>query len=95
MEPDFEFLAVRQIGNNIWEGCSESEETHVLLTARSAINLLNALVSKQYQVNIKNGYNVQCPDCGHVESGFETEEEAAAWMCQECQLTLPGMESSD
>ena len=42
---------------------------------------------------IKVGYSTQCPDCGFVQSGFDTEEEAVAWECSECLPTLPGMES--
>ena len=33
--------------------------------------------------------NSECPDCGHVEAGFETEEEAAVWKCPDCQPDLP------
>ena len=44
---------------------------------------------------IADRFNVECPDCGFVAEGFDTEEEAAAWECPDCQHTLHGKESSD
>ena len=38
---------------------------------------------------IGGSFNTECPDCGFVAEGFDTEEEAAAWTCDECQPLLP------
>lgn len=41
----------------------------------------------KYTIHVK--YSTQCPDCGFVQTGFDTEEEAVKWVCAECQPNLP------
>jgi ribosomal protein L37AE/L43A len=47
---------------------------------------------KMEHAKIGSKYNTQCPECGFCAEGFDTEEEAAAWECPECQPTLPGID---
>jgi len=44
-------------------------------------------ITKPVRINV--AYSVQCPDCGFVQTGFETQDEAAAWECDQCQPMLP------
>ena len=73
----------------------ESDATHVIISKEHyqiLLGIAGGPAPDAPKKQIKIGYSIQCPDCGFVQSGFETEEEAVAWDCSECQPTLPGMD---
>jgi hypothetical protein len=74
--------------------------THVIISAEYYEHLIRCRVAHPKwddpgKTMIHIGYSTQCPDCGFVQTGFDTEEEAAAWTCDECQpsLPIPGLEA--
>ena len=73
---------------------SEEDADFIVIPREDFLRILFELGANATVLNTQLGgkYNTQCPECGFVAEGFDTEEEAVAWDCSECQPTLPGMD---
>lgn len=73
--------------------CSPGEATNVLVSKAFFGVLMRAWAKDDHEITeprkIGMRYNTQCPDCGFVAEGFDSEKEAAKWRCDQCQPSLP------
>ena len=83
-------VAVKKVGNEFVE-TEEVLADFIVIPREDYFRMLDELGAEAIVLNtaIGGSFNTQCPDCGFVAEGFGTEEEAAAWTCDECQPLLP------
>lgn len=83
-------VAILRTGLLTFRKANEDEADFIAIPTDDYFRMLDELGANAVVLNTSVGgaFNTQCPECGFVAEGFESEEEAAEWVC-ECSPQLP------